>query len=122
MRANLGPRGPPRSNSCAKLGTPGGALVVLDASAAIEIVLTLPLAGPLLERISAEDLHAPHLIDIERHGHDFLLTRMWALRKSITAYDAAYIALAEALEAPLLTLDEKLARSHGNHADVEVIR
>ncbi len=56
---------------------------------------------------------------IERAGHDILLQRIWELRKSMTAYDGAYVALAEALDAPLLTCDAKLARSHGHRARVE---
>jgi predicted nucleic acid-binding protein len=58
---------------------------------------------------------------IERHAHAELLPRIWQLRGSVTAYDAAYLALAEALEAPLLTCDAKLARSHGHSVKVELI-
>jgi predicted nucleic acid-binding protein len=43
------------------------------------------------------------------------------LRESVTAYDAAYVTLAEALNAPLLTCDGKLARSHGHRAKIELI-
>jgi predicted nucleic acid-binding protein len=50
-----------------------------------------------------------------------LLPRIWELRHNITAYDAAYIALAEALAAPLLTLDETLASAPGHHAQIELI-
>ena len=39
--------------------------------------------------------------------------RVWALHPSVTAYDAAYVALAEELDAPLVTLDRRLSRSHG---------
>jgi predicted nucleic acid-binding protein len=42
-----------------------------------------------------------------------LAARIWALHPNVTAYDAAYVALAEELEAPLLTLDHRLARSTG---------
>lgn len=45
--------------------------------------------------------------------------RIWALRYAMTAYDAAYVALAEALNAPLLTLDGKLAKAPGHYARVE---
>ena len=58
---------------------------------------------------------------IERHSHEPLLRRMWAMR-ALTAYDAAYIALAEALDAPLLTCDGKLSRVHGHGATIELIR
>lgn len=57
-----------------------------------------------------------------RYPHTELLERMWDLRGSISAYDAAYVALAEALDAPLITTDGKLARSHGHHAHIEWLR
>lgn len=41
------------------------------------------------------------------------LSRMWELRSNVTAYDAIYVALAEALDAPLVTLDQRLARASG---------
>lgn len=51
---------------------------------------------------------------ITRYGHEFLRSGIWRLRNNVTAYDAAYIALAELLEAPILTCDGKLARSAGH--------
>lgn len=53
--------------------------------------------------------------------HDVLLDRVWQLRVNCTAYDAAYLALSEALEAPLITCDTKLAGIPGASASVEVI-
>jgi predicted nucleic acid-binding protein len=47
-----------------------------------------------------------------------LTARMWELRAVLTAYDAAYVALAEALDAPLVTTDLRLARAHGHQATV----
>lgn len=58
---------------------------------------------------------------IERSPHYDFLLRIWDLRDSVTAYDAAYVTLAEALETPLLTCDGKLARSHGHRAKIELI-
>lgn len=52
-------------------------------------------------------------LDLERHGHEPLLDRVWALRRNVTAYDAVYLALAEALDTVLLTCDERLARAPG---------
>ncbi len=46
---------------------------------------------------------------LTRHPHDLLLARMWRLRQNFTAYDAAYVALAEVLDAALLTRDRRLA-------------
>jgi predicted nucleic acid-binding protein len=57
---------------------------------------------------------------VERHPHDVLLPRVWELRHNFTAYDAAYIALAEALEAPLITCDRALGSVSGHRADVLV--
>lgn len=56
-----------------------------------------------------------------RYPHDLFLLRIWELRHNITAYDAAYIALAEALGALLLTRDAALASAHGNRARIELI-
>ncbi len=118
-------------------------MIVLDASALLELLLVTDTGRRVAERIRApqETLHAPHLIDLEvaqvlrryvlrrqidearasealgdlrdldlnRYPHDLLLERIWALRHNASAYDAAYIALAEALGAPLLTSDARMA-------------
>jgi predicted nucleic acid-binding protein len=47
-----------------------------------------------------------------------LLRRMWQLRHILTSYDATYVALAEALDLPLVTTDERLGRSHGHRAEI----
>ena len=57
-----------------------------------------------------------------RHQHRDTLARVWALRESISPYDAAYVSLAEALRAPLLTCDAKLARSHGHGAEIVLLQ
>lgn len=58
---------------------------------------------------------------VERYAMEPLLPRIWALRDNLTAYDAAYIALAEALEVPLITCDARLGSSAGHHAVIEVL-
>lgn len=58
---------------------------------------------------------------IVRHAHTDLLPRIWQLRHNITAYDAAYVALAGNLGAPLITRDARLARSSGHRARIEHI-
>jgi len=58
---------------------------------------------------------------IWRHPHDFLLPRVWALRNNLSAYDAAYVALAEVLEATLLTHDRRLAATARQHVSVELV-
>jgi predicted nucleic acid-binding protein len=60
-------------------------------------------------------------LPLRRYPHDFLLPRIWELRNNLTAYDAAYVALAEALDAPLLTRDRRLATAAGHHAQMELI-
>lgn len=57
---------------------------------------------------------------ISRTSHRPLLPRIWELRHAITAYDAAYIALAEHLGVPLLTCDARLSRANGHRAEVLV--
>ncbi len=49
-------------------------------------------------------------LDLARHSHMPLLERVWTRRPNLTAYDAAYVVLAEVLDAPLLTTDGRLAR------------
>jgi predicted nucleic acid-binding protein len=58
---------------------------------------------------------------LRRYPHDWLLPRIWELRHNLTAYDAAYVALAEALDAPLLTRDRRLAAAVGPRARIELI-
>jgi len=59
-------------------------------------------------------------LSIERHHGVELTRRAFALRDSLSAYDATYVVVAEFLRAPLLTADGRLARSHGHHAKIEV--
>lgn len=54
-------------------------------------------------------------------AHRPLLSRCWELRDNTTVYDAAYVALAEALDVPLLTADSRLARAPGRHCAIEVL-
>lgn len=68
-------------------------------------------------RDALDDLAA---MSIERHGHQPLLERIWQLRHNLTAYDAAYLALAERLGAPLLTCDAGLASVAGHRARIEL--
>jgi predicted nucleic acid-binding protein len=75
-------------------------------------------------RLTAEDARAM-MVDVRetpiaRTTHRPLLGRVWELRDSVAAYDAAYIALAETLGVPLLTCDARLGRAHGYHAEVRV--
>lgn len=130
-------------------------MIVIDASALLEILLRTDRADRLMERAFAgpEQMHAPQLLDIEitqvlrrlvrqreitvgraeqalqdladllieRHEHPTLVRRIWELRDVMSAYDGTYIALAEALSAPLLTCDAKLAGARGHRAAVELV-
>ncbi|CAA9454669.1 MAG: hypothetical protein AVDCRST_MAG28-2252 [uncultured Rubrobacteraceae bacterium] len=80
-----------------------------------------------LRRVLARERGATALQDLKnikmsRYPNTSLLGRIWELRDNLTAYDAAYVALAEALGALLITKDERLARAPGNHATVELYR
>jgi predicted nucleic acid-binding protein len=130
-------------------------MIVLDASALVELLLGTRVGRSLTTRIAdpATSLHVPHLadvevaqtlrryvregdldaasgaealedlaaLDLERHSHEPLLGRVWALRQNLTAYDAVYVALAEALDAKLLTCDSRLARAPGMARRVELL-
>lgn len=131
-------------------------MIVLDASAAIELLLGATRRAPrIVERVREDSvLAAPYLIDAEvgqvlrrfvigrqlsmegasaalqdladlpvtRYPHAPLLSRAFDLRENTTFYDALYLALAEALDSPLLTCDAALASIPGHEARVEVIR
>ena len=69
------------------------------------------LAGDLSAERAAAGITALTQLDLVRYQHATFADRIWALRENLTPYDAAYVALAEALNVPLLTLDGRLARS-----------
>jgi predicted nucleic acid-binding protein len=130
-------------------------VIVLDASAVLELLLNTDAGTDVRERIAdpGETLHAPHLLcvevaqvlrryvatravdadvarvaledlaalDIARYSHEPFLPPVWELRENVTAYDAVDLALAEALDAPLLTSDPRLASAPGHDALVELV-
>jgi len=75
----------------------------------------------LTEARALQALESLSNLSILRHRHTFLLRRAWQLRHHLTVYDAVYVALAEALNAPLLTCDAKIAAAPGHHAIVELV-
>jgi len=69
--------------------------------------------------VALEDLQS---LDLQRHAHEPLLERVWELRQNLSAYDAVYVALAEVLDAVLLTCDGRLARAPGLARRVELVK
>jgi len=130
-------------------------VIVLDASAAVEIVLTTPRGRVLEERIEDPEvlLAAPSILDVEvlhalrrlvrseqveeerallalalidalgldRYPPAPFKGRIWELRHALTAYDATYCALAEALGATLLTCDARLAGTPDPPCRIELV-
>jgi predicted nucleic acid-binding protein len=82
----------------------------------------LTSTGQLPERRSSLALVDLMDLAIRRAPHLPLLRRCWELRANLTIYDAAYIALAEAMDVVLLTADERLARASGPVCTIEVLR
>jgi predicted nucleic acid-binding protein len=60
-------------------------------------------------------------LDLHRHPHLDLVGRAWKLRDNITTSDAMYVALAEAIDAPIVTCDSPLATAPGHRARIEAI-
>ncbi len=79
-------------------------------------------AGSLTERRADLALVDLASLPLLRSPHRPLLTRCWELRDNLTVYDAAYVALAEALQASLLTGDRRMARAAGPRCVIDVIR
>ena len=85
-----------------------------------QVLRRYALAGDLDETRGEEAIQDLIELPIQRYPHDLLLPRVWDLRQNFTAYDAIYVALAEALEGPLFTVDARLAKSAGRYIDVEL--
>lgn len=91
----------------------------------LEVLSTLrraARAGRLDQRRSGQALEDLAALPLRRVSHQSLLPRIWALRDNLTAYDAAYVALAEALDALLLTADGGIGKANGVRCEVEVLR
>ena len=130
-------------------------MIVVDASALLEFLLQTSIGIRVEARLlrDNDELHAPHLVDVEvvqglrrlvrmgevssaradeaiadlvdldlhRHPHVDLLSRAWKLRDNVSAYDAMYVALAEAIEATIVTCDRPLAKAPGRGSRIEMI-
>jgi predicted nucleic acid-binding protein len=79
-------------------------------------------AGDVLPDRAEEALEDLTVVNLRRYPHIDLVGRAWELRDNFTAYDAVYIALAEAIDAPLVTCDGSLPMAPGHAARIEVIR
>ena len=86
-----------------------------------QVVRRYAVRGEISAEHGREALAILPLLPVSRYPHVPLLSRMWQLRDNLTAYDAAYVALAEGLGAPLMTRDGRLANAAGHTADVRVI-
>jgi len=94
---------------------------LLDVEVA-QVLRRLHLSGEISAGRAGQALEDLADLPLYRHEHTALLPRIWELRASIGAYDAAYVALAEGLPAHLLTCDGRLSRAHGHHARIEYLR
>lgn len=131
-------------------------MIVLDTSAAVELLLSLPLskkvhrtlddaewniASPQIltlevlqvmrRRVAAgitpigvaeEGRALLHDLGVNYFDHQALADRVWSLRDNLTAYDASYIALAEALDVALVTTDSRMVNAPGNSARITLIQ
>lgn len=94
------------------------ALCDVEVTAAFRRAL---LAGAVDERRASEAVQDYLDLPLTVHGHRGLLPRIVALRQNISAYDAAYVALAERIGAALLTADKALRRAVEEHTPLEVL-
>lgn len=128
-------------------------MIVLDASAAVELISATSPGAAVAHRLRGETVHVPAHFDVEVVGairravlrrlisdHEGLVAaadfqslpfrrwptkpfvpRAYELRRTHTVADGVYVALAEGLDAPLVTCDARLAQSHGHRAAIELI-
>ena len=86
-----------------------------------QVVRRYEAAGQLDEARGLAALTDLNDLPMRRYPHGVLISRAWEMRHNLSAYDAVYVALAEALNAPLLTRDHRLAGAAGHRARMELI-
>jgi predicted nucleic acid-binding protein len=87
----------------------------------VQVLRRYVAGGQLDEQRCREALDDLRDFDLNRYPHDVLVDRIWELRHNASAYDAAYLALAEVLDAPLLTADARLRAVPDSRAAIEVV-
>jgi len=87
----------------------------------VDVVRRLVRGGHIAEPDARAGLIAMAQAPIERLSHAGLVRRTWELRDNLSAYDAAYVALAETFEITLVTRDARIARAPGLRCAVEVL-
>ncbi len=93
---------------------------LIDAEV-LSVFRRLVLANALGETNALQALNAAARLGLRRHPSRALWPRAWDLRTNLSAYDALYVALAEQLDAPLLTADARLARAPGLRCSIEIV-
>lgn len=78
-------------------------------------------AGQLVADVGSTVLQVWQRLGVTRHPTVAMLGRLWELRENVSAYDASYVALAEALDCPLVTADGRLARAPGLRCPITVV-
>lgn len=114
---------PSASRIDAQLFAPGQTLHaphLVDVEIA-QVLRRFVLAGTIDAKRGQEAVSDMAVFPVRRHAHDILLPRIWALRANFSAYDAAYVALAEALGATLVTCDKRLAAAAAVHVKIAPI-
>ena len=97
----------------------------LHAPHLIDVEIVHALRGMTMRGEITDDRAADARTDfadtsLRRYPHEPLSDRIWELRHNLSAYDAVFVALAEALDAPLITCDGRLASAAGHDARVEL--
>lgn len=117
----LGDDGPDGDRARARLvGETIAAPALVDLEVA-SVLRRAALAGQLDDRRSGQALADLAALPLRRAPHTALLPRIWELRANVTVYDAAYVALAEALDTLLLTADARVRRAPGVRCTVELV-